>query len=192
MSWQAVCTIAAIGFLCTLLLQLLPIDGVQKWTLRHYLVRRAVRWCKEVATRVDLHCLQLYQRHATLPLVFTAHDSAVAKNSLGTTRVKGFFGREVSVGIEEWNLCMCRRRAGALAAAARRNATRTVGALETRFLFSMQRDGLLLDLSLVVSSLVGRFTPRQLGWLTWLTFTNAEPDSEPHARDEGQPERRSL
>jgi hypothetical protein len=160
MSWQAVCTIAVIGFL---LLQLLPIDGVRKWSLSHSLVRGAVRRCKEVATRVDLHCLQLYQRHATLPLIVTANDSAVAKNTLGMTRVKGFFGREVCVGIEEWNLCMCRGRVGALAAAARRHAARTAGDPETRFLFSMQHDGLLLKLSQVVRSLVGLFNPRQYG-----------------------------
>lgn len=162
--WYAVYAVMALGFHFGPL-QFLFFDYIPKSKMTRSLYHRLAFVCKEVSSRLEFYALQrwlalppvLDDGNSVAPVAPLGSDlsptSIASPPPMGFSRVHGFFGREVDVNITQWNLSVCAQWAPALVATGRGTATRPeclIDAFEARFLFMMQRDGLLLGFFLMV------------------------------------------
>lgn len=151
-------------------LQFLFFDYIPKHKMTQSLYHRMTAVCQQVSSRLEFYALQ---RWLALPPVLDESNVVVPSASLvangsrqapasvqsppssGFSRVNGFFGRELVVNISQWNLSVCAQWTPTLITSGRCAATALESvsdAFETRFLFMMQHDGLLLGFILMVRS----------------------------------------
>lgn len=173
MVWYFVYAVLALGFHFGPL-QFLFFDYIPRSKMTRSLYHRAALVCQQVSSRLEFYVLQrwlslppvLDDATAVVPAAAVSQpaQSIASPPPAGFSRVVGFFGRVVEVHIAQWNLSVCHQWAIALASGGRGAAARLDGVpdcFEARFIFMMQRDGLLLGFFLMVRTRPARLELRE-------------------------------